>query len=79
MSRVCNVSASYGPVGSGIAWLPPSLSSSARISVGEGRDVAEAVHHELLHAVRHLDDIDVMSIPTVITASIARPKRGHHR
>ena len=29
------------------------------LSVREGHEVAEAVRHEMLHAVRHLDDIDV--------------------
>jgi cation diffusion facilitator family transporter len=34
------------------------------LSVRQGHEVAEAVRHELLHAVRHLDDVDVHVDPS---------------
>jgi cation diffusion facilitator family transporter len=46
-------------------WVGHRLAASVAVVVDEdltvrqGHDVAEAVRHDLLHAVRHLDDVDV--------------------
>jgi cation diffusion facilitator family transporter len=46
-------------------WIGHRLTASIAVvvdedlSVREGHEVAEAVRHEMLHAVRHLDDVDV--------------------
>jgi cation diffusion facilitator family transporter len=55
-------------------WVGHRLAASIAVvvdedlSVRQGHDVAETVRHDLLHAVRHLDDIDIHVDPC-----------GHHR
>jgi cation diffusion facilitator family transporter len=66
-------------------WLGHRLASSVTIvvdedlSVRQGHDVAEAVHHELLHTIRHLDDVDVHVDPDTRNGVDAHALTDHHR
>ncbi len=49
------------------------------LSVRQGHDVAEAVRHELLHSVRHLDDVDVHVDPADHDGLDAHAAVHHHQ
>ena len=67
-------------------WIGHRLESDVEITVdgeltvADGHDVAERVHHELLHAVRHLDYVTVHVHPLVPGRDLDELHRlsGHH-
>jgi cation diffusion facilitator family transporter len=66
-------------------WLGHRLAASVTIVVNEdlsvrhGHDVAEALHHELLHAIAHLDDVYVHIDPDSHTGVDPHAVTDHHR
>ena len=65
-------------------WVGHRLAASIAIvvdedlSVRQGHDVAEAVRHDLLHSVRHLDDIDVHVDPCGHHGTDPHANANHH-
>jgi cation diffusion facilitator family transporter len=65
-------------------WVGHRLSATIAVvvdedlSVREGHDVAEAVRHDLLHSVRHLDDVHVHVDPCGHHGADPRAAVGHH-
>ena len=65
-------------------WVGHRLAASIAVVVDEdltvrqGHDVAEAVRHDLLHAVRHLDDVDVHVDPCGHHGTDPHAAAGHH-
>jgi divalent metal cation (Fe/Co/Zn/Cd) transporter len=66
-------------------WVGHRLTASVAVVVDEdltvrqGHDVAEAVHHDLLHTVRHLDDVDVHVDPCGHSGTDPHAATGNHR
>jgi cation diffusion facilitator family transporter len=66
-------------------WVGHRLTASIAVvvdedlSVREGHEVAEAVRHEMLHAVRHLDDVDVHIDPDRRDGIDPHALSRHHR
>ena len=65
-------------------WVGHRLAASIAIvvdedlSVRQGHDVAEAVRHDLLHSVRHLDDVDVHVDPCGHHGTDPHANANHH-
>ena len=65
-------------------WVGHRLAASIAIvvdedlSVRQGHDVAEAVRHNLLHSIRHLDDVDVHVDPCGHHGTDPHANASHH-